>query len=417
MCQAAVAMDPPILIPLHRNRVFTAWWITQLVSSLGTSISTLALPLLALKATGSAAEAGWVLGCAEFGLVAATPITGLLADRVHRARLMLIANIALACAAIALACVVGDNGAVPLYDLIAYTLANGAFGSLSYASSAGLLPQIVGDSQLEEAYARNSTRQTIAQVLGPLIGGALFAVHSSLPFLVDGCTFAVAVLGNLFMIRRIPRQIRTSGSGDSGWRTITAGVRHIARHRITRNVAMTIVALNICFSALSFLIIVRARELGATSTDIGVLAAIAAFGGLIGSLFVPLVMRTNRRTLTLSASSAVVVVSLAVLALSSLLPVIAVAFAVMFLAAPSLDAQITALLTRSTPDHVRGRVNASLQASSQGLQWIAPGSAGALLAVISIHVLIGGLALTMAGSAILLVTALKSGYSPAQAES
>lgn len=47
-------------LPLRRNREFVALWVGQATSALGTSMSTLAYPLLVLTVTDSPGQAGLV---------------------------------------------------------------------------------------------------------------------------------------------------------------------------------------------------------------------------------------------------------------------------------------------------------------------------------------------------------------------
>lgn len=79
-------------LPLRGNRDFVALWTGQAASALGTSISSLAYPLVLLSMTGSSALAG-----AGAAVMAATTFllripAGVVADRVDRKRLMLLCD-------------------------------------------------------------------------------------------------------------------------------------------------------------------------------------------------------------------------------------------------------------------------------------------------------------------------------------
>src|SRR5215212_411685 len=81
-------------VPLRRNRDFLLLDTGQLLSSLGTSLTTIAYPLLTLEVTGSAAKAGLVsfARLAPFGLLSLA--AGIAADRWSRKRLMIGADVA-----------------------------------------------------------------------------------------------------------------------------------------------------------------------------------------------------------------------------------------------------------------------------------------------------------------------------------
>src|SRR5262249_14597578 len=73
--------------PLWRNRDYAGWWVSSLISSLGSSMSQLAYPLLMLYATGSVARAGIVGACLNIGGLSTTLLGGALADHYSRRRL------------------------------------------------------------------------------------------------------------------------------------------------------------------------------------------------------------------------------------------------------------------------------------------------------------------------------------------
>ncbi len=74
--------------PLRSNRDFRLLWMSGLFAVLGSQMSALALPLLILKETGSAVQAGTV-GTVSICAVLITMLPGgVMADRVERRRLM-----------------------------------------------------------------------------------------------------------------------------------------------------------------------------------------------------------------------------------------------------------------------------------------------------------------------------------------
>ena len=79
--------------PLRRNRDFVLLQAGQLFSTFGSSMSTLAYPLLALAVTHSPAKAGYVGAVIFVPLVAFNLVAGVAADRFERRRLMIVADV------------------------------------------------------------------------------------------------------------------------------------------------------------------------------------------------------------------------------------------------------------------------------------------------------------------------------------
>ena len=79
-------------VPLRRNRDFVLLQIGQLLSSAGTSSSSIAFPLLVLAITHSPAKAGIVAFARSLPSVLFALPAGLAADRWSRRRLMIVAD-------------------------------------------------------------------------------------------------------------------------------------------------------------------------------------------------------------------------------------------------------------------------------------------------------------------------------------
>src|SRR6185312_6332008 len=82
------ARPPARPASLWRNRDYMAWWTGETLSVFGSSMSSLAFPLLVLFTTGSAAGAGVIAAARQIGTLATTLWGGVLADRVSRKLLL-----------------------------------------------------------------------------------------------------------------------------------------------------------------------------------------------------------------------------------------------------------------------------------------------------------------------------------------
>ena len=176
---------------LRHNHDFTVLWVGQTVSELGTRVSMFVFPLVTYAATGSALLAGIAGGLDLLGMAIALLPGGLLADRVHRGRVMRTASGAgvLLYASLVVAAVLG---ALTVPHLFVVALLTGVCAGVFAPAEMSAVRAVVPREQLPTALSQQQARQHVANLVGGPLGGALFAVTRWLPFLFDALTFAVS---------------------------------------------------------------------------------------------------------------------------------------------------------------------------------------------------------------------------------
>jgi MFS family permease len=275
-------------VPLRRNRDFLLLQTAQLLSSLGDRVSFVAYPLLVLAVTGSPAKAG-VVGFARllpsvlFGLVA-----GVAADRYDRKRLMVGAHVvrALVLGTLA-AAIVAD--ALTFWLIPAAAFVQGAGSTLFLAAQAGALKAVVPRAQLPTAVGAIEARNSTVQLLGPPVGGVLFAVARSVPFVVHTlsyvCSFvALALMRTPFQEEREPDRapLRTQ---------VAEGFRFLWRQPFVRTSTFLYGIGNFSIPGMLLVLIVLAERRGLSSGGVGLLLALFGAGTLLGALASPLFRR------------------------------------------------------------------------------------------------------------------------------
>lgn len=155
--------------PLWRNRAYLLLWSGQAVSSVGTEVTQLALPLLILSLTHSPALAGVAGALRSLAYLLLGLPAGALIDRWNRKRTMIMCDggRALVLGSIPLALALGRLTMTQIYlvTLIEGTL----FVFFSLAESAAL-PQVVDKAQLPAATAQNEVTGGVVTLIGPALG-------------------------------------------------------------------------------------------------------------------------------------------------------------------------------------------------------------------------------------------------------
>src|SRR5262249_7625738 len=178
--------------PERRQGDFWLFFVGQTVSNLGTSFTLFALPLLVYKLTGSALNlavttAAEMLPYLFFGL-----LIGAWVDRVNRKRLMVLADLtrALVIASIPIAALLNVL-TVDLVYAVAFLAAT--LGIFFNSGEFAAIPSLVRQDDLVTANGRVQASYSAAQVVGPIMAGALVAFLPVPAFMVvDAGSFLVS---------------------------------------------------------------------------------------------------------------------------------------------------------------------------------------------------------------------------------
>lgn len=360
---------------LWRNRDFTLLWAGDTLSQFGSQATTIAMPLLVLFLTGSAADAGLVGFARGLGYPLSALPGGALADRVDRRRLMIACALvrALAMASVAIAIALGRP---PLAQLILVALADAALSTVALIAERGLLPEVVEPGALPDAVAANEARIAVAVIGGPPLGGALYGLARGLPFAADAISFLAVALAALGIRARPPLPARDLGQSPAA--AIREGLVWLWSVPFLRDGSMLYAAANLTLLAAELLGVLIARHHGASSAAIGVAFAIVGAGGVLSTLIAGWLRRrlTPRWAVLSEVWFAVICVPALLMCRSAL--AVGVVLGIQFLPIALSSSVVVGGRLALTPSHLRGRVQASAAFISGGVAWAGPLAIGLL---------------------------------------
>lgn len=328
------------------------------LSNLADGIRYVALPLLVLELTTSplilsavvsSTLAPWLL----FGLWA-----GGLADRVDRK--LLAQRTALA--RVALLSTLGVlilMGTAPIALLLVAAFVLGLSEVVADSVNGTLIPSLVPDQDLERANSRMVGAEILGnEMIGPAIGGLLFAAAASLPFFTNAGLLALAflLLSGLPLLRPLDPQAPTQEVTTPRTRDGIAAVRSSPLLRaITWSSALLAAIDGAWFALLALLVI---DQLGMAAASLGILLAIGAVGGLLGAA---LADRASGLSLPVVSGGAFIAMAIPLLALSlSPTPfLVAVALAMTSGAFSMWNVFMVSARQRATAPELLGRVGAA----------------------------------------------------------
>ncbi len=256
-------------------------WSGQTVSTLGSSVSGIAFPLLILALTHSPAQAGVAGALRALPYVLLGLPAGALVDRWNTRLVMILcdAGRAVALGSIPVALQLNHLSVAQLY--IVAPLEGALFVFYNIASFA-TLPHVVSAEQLPAAVAQQeASYYAAAGLFGSTIGGGLYQLGRSLPFVLDAVSYLVSVLSLLMLRTRIHRE-RTQGASDLK-AEMAHGLHWMWNQPFIRTMSALYGADSLVSPGSSLVLIVIAKQQHASPATIGAIFSIGAVGGIAGS--------------------------------------------------------------------------------------------------------------------------------------
>ena len=267
-------------VPLVRNRDFLLLWSGQTISSLGSSMSGIAFPLLVLAITHSPSVAGIIGALAWLPYVLFGLPAGALVDRWNRKRAMIVCDTgrALLLGSIAIALALGR---LTFVQLVVVVFGEGTLYVFFNLANNAAITRVVPKSQLAAATARDQFSAGSTVLTGPALGTALFAIARLLPFAADAISYAFSAISLWFI--RTPFQEDRSAPQKQLWHEIREGMHWLWEHPILRRMAGVVSSAALLQSGQILIVIVAAQRQHLPSALIGVIFTIGGIGSLLGS--------------------------------------------------------------------------------------------------------------------------------------
>ena len=391
---------------LWRNADFLRLWAGQVISTIGSGISRLALPLLVLALTGSAVQAGLIGAAQQIPFVILGLPAGALLDRWNRKVVMLACDAArlLAFGSVPLAWAFGS---LTLPHLYAVALIHGTALVFFNIAQLAALPRVVPKEQLADAHSLNTASEGIGTLISPGIGGVLIglaptvAAGAALAYSVDAASYAVS-LASLALIRPPFQTQRASPPLRQIHRQIVEGWRWIWDRADLRWMMPVNTLHRTMFAPVQLaVVLLGTRSLGADPAALGLLFSAAGAGGLAASIFTPSLRRrvtVGHCMIGLTAAHALA------LFLVAGAPHIAVAAAGLFIAGAMEN--MTGIIQVSyrlvvIPDALQGRVNSSYRFVSYCGMTLGTALGGVLLDVLDARTVLALLAVAIAAVSVM----------------
>jgi len=174
------------------EREFRLLFTGQAISRLGSAMAPVALAFAVLDLTGSAGDLGLVLAARMVPTIVFLLVGGVWADRLPRHRVMVASNVVSGTSQVINGTLL-LTGNAELWHLAALAAVNGASSAFFQPASAGIVPETVPSSLLQQANATLRLAMNSTTILGGALGGLLVAAtNPGTAIVIDGGSYLLA---------------------------------------------------------------------------------------------------------------------------------------------------------------------------------------------------------------------------------
>jgi MFS family permease len=345
---------------LWRVSGFRNLWLAQTTSLLGSQVTLLAFPLLALLTLHASALQVSVLWAMEFLPVVLLGLpAGAWVERLRHRPVLIVADIVrgLATASIPIAYALGGLSMVHLYA-VAFVVGLGTlFFDVAHLS---YLPSLIREDQLADGNAKLEGSRSFAQLAGPSLGGILVqALTAPAAVVADAVSYGFSAMFLLFIRdhRKAPAPTERRLRGEIG-----EGIRFVASHPLLRPLALCTAIANLAFAAvLALQVIYAQRTLHLSPTAIGIVLAVGNAGGLVGAFLSGPLSRRFASGVVIIGSVAVFSVGAVLLPLSTGAVGLGLGLFTVYVGVVIYNVAQVTLRQTITPEGLLSRTNATLR--------------------------------------------------------
>ncbi len=333
---------------------YRLWFIGQLVSLIGTATQVTAQGYLIYQLTKSPAYLGYVTFANGLPTWIFTLYAGAIADRMPRRTLMVFTQASMMILAFILALLTFSNIVQPWHILV-LSLLLGISNAFDAPARQAFVLEMVERDDMSNAIALNSTMFNLSVVLGPALGGLIYAaVGPGWCFTINGISFIAVIIALILMKLKPFVPVSTNRSAMSDMKE---GLSYVLNHSAVRMLITNLFITTIFGLGITTLYPAWAVTiLGGGAETNGFLLAARGFGSLIAALIIAAMGRFRSRGKVWTLSSVLLPISMFIFAYMVWLIPSLVIVAIFGFASMMIINLSNTMVQMRIADEMRGRV-------------------------------------------------------------
>lgn len=273
---------------LFKHKNFKKLWTAQILSLIGTQVTVVALPIIAIQLLNASTMQVGVLTAMSylpfllFGLPA-----GAWVDRLSIKKLMIICDISRGAILILIPILYGiELLSIPVLFVIAFC--NGVFTVFFDISNQSFLPEILPKNQLIEGNSKLVTSYTTSQMIGPTIAGFLVKIFSApIAIFLDSITFFLSSIF-IYKIKTYKQKsiLNTNEKPSRIYTEVKEGIKFVIKNKYLKPIAISMSMANMfdLFGMIQTILpIYILSTLDLSSFEYGVILSLGNLGAILGT--------------------------------------------------------------------------------------------------------------------------------------
>ena len=384
---------------VFRNRNFGKIWTGQLVSTMGSALTSLAASIYIFRLTNSAMSVGLMLMATAAPSLLVGLFAGVLVDRFDRKRIMITADLVRAVLVFLIPFLV-PLSVTWLYVIVMLTSAIGQFFDPAQES---VLPEVATEEELAAANSLMAISSFGSTAIGFAASGLIAsAANINWAFYLDAVSFLFSA-GCILLISLKPIQVEGETNAAMVLKNLKVGVRQLFDTPILRSLFLSSIPTLLAFGMSNALLLPFAlRALKATEFEYGLQEGLTSLGFVAGSLLIAGIFDRMREGAWIATGFIVMAMTSIAYSFTRSVPlaIAIVAISGFFNAPSSIGRRL--VVQRNTPREMRGRVNSVFFVSRDVLFLVGMAAAG-LADFVDVRVMYFSSAILLLGGGLLVL--------------
>jgi MFS family permease len=370
---------------LLRDITFVRLLFASIFSVFGSSITFVALPIIAVVTLDvKASQMGWLAAFATIPFLFLGPFVGVIADRVRRKNIMILAD--LFRAVILMVIPMAYYLEILSIEMLFFVAISIGIGDVWFDISHGsYLPTVISKEKLLDAHSKLEMGNSGAKISGPALTGIVIHILGApIALVIDSITyiFSAILLASIKIKEPKPEPEPSNNGGTLMLKDMKEGIKFIINNPLMNILTIRLGVWHFIFGGvMAILVLYLIQGLGFSATNVGFLFSTMGVGVFIGSLIAPKLSDKFGIGNTIILSNFLAPLSLLFLILSEdncLVSMVMVSFAFLLFGMTSINFQINNASLRQvlTPKNMLGRMGATTRAFTLGLNSIGALSIG-----------------------------------------